>query len=74
MTCLWRIACWLFGHRYRTWQRFGFTSERVVCPRCGRSWGMHHDTRSFIEWSRDLEGMYVQTGRKIRPWPRRIRP
>lgn len=60
-----RIMCAIFDHKYFTSRVFSPISRQVVCSRCGRRWGMHDETRSFIEWDGELEQLYRTLGQ----WP-----
>tara|TARA_R110002153_G_scaffold8522_1_gene36537 strand:+ start:504 stop:668 length:165 start_codon:yes stop_codon:yes gene_type:complete len=33
-------------------------SIKVGCSCCSKQWGMHHPTKSFIEWDQDLAEIY----------------
>lgn len=52
-----RLLRALLGHRYVVEIEFG-TSRKVGCTRCGKHWGMHDATRSFIPWDGELEELY----------------
>ena len=62
MKLLERLLCAIFGHRYVVEIEFG-TSRKVGCTRCNRHWGMHDETRAFVEWDGELEEMYRVTGK-----------
>ena len=50
------------GHKYVVLRVFSAGSRQVGCTRCNRKWGMHDDTRSFVDWDADLEQMYRMLG------------
>ena len=64
-----RLWCWLFGHAYEVLQHFGKGARRVTCDRCGGDWAMHDETRSFVPWDGQFEGMYQLFGYTIRRRP-----
>lgn len=57
-----RIICGILGHRYVCEIEFG-TSRKVGCTRCGKKWGMHDATKSFIPWDKEIEEMYRIQGK-----------
>lgn len=57
-----RLLCALLGHKYVVLRVFNAGSRQVGCTRCNRKWGMHDDTRSFVDWDADLEQMYRMLG------------
>ena len=57
-----RLICAVFGHRYVVERVLNHGARKVGCTRCGRHWGMHDGTRSFVPWDGELEAMYAQGG------------
>lgn len=60
-----RIICTLLGHKYIVQRIFHSGARQVGCSRCGREWGMHDETRTFVPWDGDFEDMYRRFGQ----WP-----
>lgn len=57
-----RLMCALFGHKYVVIRVFNPGARQIGCARCNRTWGMHDDTRSLVDWDGDLEQMYRMLG------------
>ena len=57
-----RLICAVFGHRYVVARVLNKGARKVGCTRCGRHWGMHDGTRSFVEWDGELEALYAPGG------------
>lgn len=45
-------------HRLRVVGRPNPRTDHVRCS-CGREYGMHHPTRSFVPWDRDIAEMHA---------------
>lgn len=52
-----RIICAIRGHKYVVEKEF-IGSRKVGCTCCGKKWGMHDATKSFIPWDDEIEEMY----------------
>mgnify|MGYP000928691747 CR=1 FL=1 len=65
-----RLTCWLFGHQFEVWQHFSRSTRRVICHRCGGSWGMHDGMQAFVPWDAEIEEIYTLMGHRVRPMPR----
>lgn len=50
-----KIICWLFGHELLTVHYCSNYSEKLVCTKCKRYYGMNHDVRVFIPWNEGLK-------------------
>ena len=42
-------------------QTFG-SAQRIGCPDCGKTFGIHHGVRACIPWDAELEDMYRMFG------------
>ena len=56
-----KLMCAVFGHKYVVEREF-VGARKVGCTRCGRKWGMHDGTRSFVPWDGELEAFYSHGG------------
>lgn len=57
-----RLICAIFGHRYFVARKLNNGTRKVGCARCGKHWGMHDQTRSFLPWDGDFEALYAPGG------------
>lgn len=57
-----RLICGLFGHHYVVERVLNTGARKVGCTRCGRHWGMHDATQSFVDWDSELEEFYAMGG------------
>lgn len=55
-----RLLCAIFGHSYVIRRVLSANARKVGCTRCGKEWGMHDPTRSFVPWDSDLEALYSE--------------
>ena len=61
MRALWnRLLCLLGYHSYYKIKELSHDSTKVGCTCCSAAWGMHHPTKSFVEWDKDLEDIYAE--------------
>ena len=60
MRTLWNKLLCLFGqHSYYKIKELSDYSVKVGCTSCAKMWGMHHPTKSFVEWDTDFEDIYT---------------
>ena len=50
-----KIKCWFGFHIFYRIKKLSIHSEKIGCKNCSKEWGMHHPTKSFVEWDKDLE-------------------
>jgi len=58
---IYKVLCFIFGHKYFVIKRFSHTVRKVGCSRCGRSWGMNDTVKAFIKWDGELEELHSET-------------
>ena len=60
MRKMWNQLLCLFGHHsYYKIKELSDYSVQVGCTSCSKQWGMHHPTKSFVEWGEDMEEVYT---------------
>lgn len=57
-----RLFCAALGHLYVVERVLNHGARKIGCTRCGKHWGMHDTTRSFVPWDGDLEALYAPGG------------
>ena len=57
-----RFLCVVLGHCYTLERVLSEYARKITCARCGKSWGMHDPTRSFVPWNGELEQFYSEGG------------
>lgn len=50
-----RLLCAILGHRYVVERVINEGCRVVGCTRCGKRWGMHDATKSFLPMDAELE-------------------
>ena len=59
MKTFWNKLLCLFGyHSYYKIKELSDYSIKVGCTSCSRQWGMHHPTKSFVDWDTDIADIY----------------
>lgn len=51
------IRCFFGFHNYYTIRCFR-EGRQVGCERCSGVWGMHHPTKSFLKWDKELNDLH----------------
>ena len=57
-----RLFCVVLGHRYVVERELTYGARKINCTRCSKQWAMHDETRSFVDWDKELEALYAPGG------------
>ena len=60
-----KIMCSIGKHKYYLIKKIDSRTNQVGCKNCRKIWGMHHPTKSFVEWDDDLELMHFGEGNVV---------
>lgn len=50
-----KLLCFLFFHKLRVVHSCTAISQKLICTRCKKFFGIHHGAKAFLPWDAELD-------------------